>query len=134
MVSDRQNVWRRTPSLVRFGAIGIVNTLFGFTAYAFLVWTGLHYALAALLATIAGVLFNFVTTGGLVFDARPSAGRLVRFVMVYGALYLLNVAGLHLLIGTGLGPYAAALVLVVPMAFLSFLMMRTFVFGSRTWR
>ena len=121
--------WAATPRLVRFFAIGGLNTAFGYGAYAALLFVGFHYAWAALLGTIAGVIFNYFTTGRLVFG-DATARSLVRFVLVYGVLYVLNVAGLALLVGAGIGPYVAGLVLIVPMALVSFALMRRFVFRS----
>ncbi|MFN6273722.1 MAG: GtrA family protein [Microcystis sp.] len=53
--------------LVRFLLVGILNTLFGYFLYGSLILIGINYKLAALLATIIGVLFNFQTTRRLVF-------------------------------------------------------------------
>jgi putative flippase GtrA len=51
----------------RFLLVGALNTLFGYFLYGSLILIGINYKLAALLATIQGVLFNFQTTGRLVF-------------------------------------------------------------------
>ena len=47
---------------MRFILIGIPNTAFGYSLYALLIFLGLRYDLAILIATILGVLFNFKTT------------------------------------------------------------------------
>ena len=52
---------------VKFVLVGILNTAFGYLVFALLLFLGLHYTLAVILSTIAGVLFNFKTTGTLVF-------------------------------------------------------------------
>ena len=122
-------MWVSTPRLIRFFLVGGVNTLFGYGAYAGLLFIGLHYAWAALLGTIAGVIFNFFTTGRLVFD-RSASGSLLRFVAVYAVVYVLNVAALWALEGFGLNPYVSGLILIVPMACVSYLLMRRFVFRS----
>jgi putative flippase GtrA len=121
--------WFATPRLLRFFAVGGLNTLFGYGAYAALLFVGFHYAWAALLATIAGVTFNYFTTGRLVFD-HMSRSRLLRFVGVYFVTYLINVAALAVLEHFGVGAYVAGLVMIVPMAFVSFLLMKHFVFRS----
>lgn len=122
-------LWLATPRLVRFFLIGGVNTLFGYGAYAGLLFVGLHYAWAALLGTIAGVIFNFFTTGRLVFD-RSAPGGLLRFVAAYAVVYLLNVAALWALERLGLDPYVSGLIMILPMACVSYLLMRRFVFRS----
>lgn len=124
------NRWATTPRLLRFLVVGGINTVFGYCAYASLLFVGLHYGWAALLGTIAGVIFNYFTTGGLVFD-RLGQGDLVRFVLVYVVIYLLNVAALAVLEHFGVGPYIGGLACILPMALVSFLLMRTFVFAER---
>ena len=113
----------------RFLAVGVLNTVFGYTVYALLLFTGLHYSAALLLATIAGVLFNFRSTGRLVFKNRDDS-RLWRFMVVYSASYVLNIGCLRLLHAAGLGPYVAQGLLVPPMTVLTFFLNRAFVFGA----
>jgi len=120
--------WIVGAPLARFLVVGGVNTLFGYCAYALLLFIGFHYTWAALLGTVAGVVFNYSTTGRLVFGSSLSRGSLVRFVAVYAVLYASNVAGLALLGHVGLDPYRAGLVLIAPMAVVSFALIRTFVF------
>jgi putative flippase GtrA len=113
--------------LRRFVVVGIVNTAFGYTTFALLIWLGVPAPVSLLLATIAGVLFNFVTTGHFVFNSvgwRP----LGRFIAAYGTVYVTNLAILDTLRAKGIGAIAAqglALLLVVP---LSFVILKWFVF------
>lgn len=110
-----------------FLVVGGVNTLFGYTVFALLVWLGLPYSLALLLSTILGVLFNFKTTGQIVFSNRDN--RLIfRFVGTYAIIYCLNLLSIKGLIALSLNVYAASGVMVLPMAILSFLLNRKFVF------
>ena len=127
-----QRTWSALPRLLRFFVVGGINTLFGYAAYAFLLYVGLHYVLAALFGTVAGVLFNFLTTGTLVFDGMSKA-RLRRFIGVYCATYVINVALLGALVAAGIGAYVAGLVCIVPMALVYYLLMRRFVFGGPPW-
>ena len=121
--------WLAVPRPLRFVAVGGVNTLFGYGAYATLLFVGLHYAAASFVGTIAAVTFNYFTTGGLVFD-RLSRAAAVRFVAAYAALWVVNVAALAALVRIGVDPYTSGLVLIVPMAALSYVAMRLFVFGG----
>ena len=70
--------------------IGGVNTVFGYCVFAFLLFFGIHYSLAVLVATILGVLFNFQTYGRFVFK-NHSWSLLGRFVFVYTTIYLVNI-------------------------------------------
>lgn len=112
---------------VRFLFVGAINTLFGYGCFVGLVFLGLPYPLALLLGTILGVLFNFKTTGTLVF-ANQDHRRLVRFVAVYALLYVLNLLGLKVLIGAGLSVYLASALLILPMALVSYHLNASFVF------
>lgn len=53
---------------VRFVFVGGLNTAFGFGLYCLLIWMGLSYIWATLISHTLGVLFNFITTGRIVFD------------------------------------------------------------------
>jgi putative flippase GtrA len=84
-----------------------------------------------LLATIAGVLFNFLTTGRFVFNSagwRP----LGRSIAAYGTINLTNLAILDVLGIGGMGAIAAqgaaALPVIVPLAFA---ILKWFVFKRR---
>jgi putative flippase GtrA len=113
--------------LVRYLLVGVLNTLFGYCCFALLLFIGLHYAVAAFLGTVLGILFNFKSYGTLVFDSRDNR-RLLRFVGVYVLGYLLNVAGLWLLTGAGLSSYLAGAVLLLPMAALNYFLHKRYVF------
>lgn len=119
--------WRRFARPVRFLAVGAVNTAFGYLAYAALLWLGLHYAAAVVVGTVLGVMFNFMTTGTLVFDGL-SAGRFARFVGAYAVTCGVNILCLRLLTGLGLDPYRAGALCLLPMAAFSYGLMRWFVF------
>ena len=109
---------------------GVLNTLFGFGCYSFFLWIGLHYVWAALFGNILGVLFNFFSTGRLVFSSSR-IGDLPRFIGVSAVTYAGYVSALWMLDKLGLNPYLSGLILVLPMAALSFLLMRGFVFRDR---
>lgn len=113
--------------LVRFLAVGCLNSIFGYGCFAILLYAGIHYALALLLATVAGVLFNFKSTGVLVFKSHNN--RLIfRFLAVYGLVYGVNVTCIKLLQVLGVGPYYGGALLLLPMALLAFLLNRKYVF------
>ncbi|MBT4522543.1 MAG: GtrA family protein [Halieaceae bacterium] len=113
--------------LVRFFLVGGVNTIFGYSSFALFIWLGLHYALAVLLATVLGVVFNFSTIGKLVFK-RFSPWLIHRFVAVYAVLYVINVAGIKALLIADLNSYLAGGIMVVPMGLLGFGLLKKLVF------
>lgn len=114
---------------IRFILVGILNTLFGYGVFALLVFLGVHYSLAAFAGTVLGILFNFKTTGKLVFGVSDNK-LLFRFFGVYGATYCLNVLGLKLLSALGIDYYTGGALLLLPMAAAAFALNRFYVFNK----
>lgn len=114
---------------LKFLVVGGINTLFGYSVFALLIWFGIPYPIAMILSTVAGVLFNFKTTGQLVFSNRNNA-LLIRFIGVYTILYFLNLFSLKALLAVHLNIYLASALLVLPMALVSFILNKTLVFGG----
>lgn len=112
---------------VRFLLVGFANTLFGYGIFSFLLWIGLHYSLAALFGTILGVIFNFKTTGTIVFDSHNNF-LIVKFFGVYSVIYILNVICLYLFSLYQINAYIAGAILILPMAIVSFILNKKFVF------
>lgn len=112
---------------LRFIAVGVLNTAFGYLVFAAGIILGLSPELALLVATILGVTFNFLTTGRLVFNSRD-AGRLPRFVLVYAAIYALNALALRALVNAGIPSLYAQPILMPIVTIVTFLSMRRFVF------
>lgn len=111
----------------RFLIIGAVNTLFGYSVFALFVFLGLHYAVASLLATIVGVLFNFMTTGRYVFNNRKNS-LIGKFFLIYGIVYGCNVGLLKILDGYSVDMYVAGVLILLPLALLSYVLNKKFVF------
>jgi putative flippase GtrA len=112
---------------VRFLAVGALNTLFGYSVFASAIWLGVHFTLAAAIATVLGTLFNFKTTGVLVFGSGTNS-RFVRFLLVYAVIYGVNVAGVGLLLYAGANTYISGLLMVLPLALLSYFLNSQYVF------
>jgi putative flippase GtrA len=113
----------------RFLLVGGINTLFGYSVYAVALWFGAHYSLAIALSTVLGVLFNFKSTGTLVFRSSDNS-LLFRFVLVYAALYAVNVAAVTVLLRLGFSTYQSGLLMVLPLAFLAFSLNTRYVFPA----
>ncbi len=114
---------------VRFLVVGGLNTAFGYGLYYALLRLSGSAMFALTLGTILGVLFNFMTTGSLVFR-RMESHRLVRFLGVYGVVYLYNAAGLTLLQAVRVDPALAGLLLLPGAVVLSYLLNRSLVFAQ----
>jgi putative flippase GtrA len=119
-----------TNTFVRFLIAGGINTLFGFMVYAAAISLAAAAWLALLIGNIAGIAFNFFTTGGYVFR-QLSASRLPRFVLCYLLVYVANLALLQLLVAWTGNKLASQLALAVPVAILSYTLMAQIVFTGR---
>lgn len=112
---------------VRFLFVGALNTGVGYGFFVLFVLMKLGLNIALALATGLGVLFNYVTTGRLVFAAR-GLGRLPFFAAVYGLTFLLNLWSLHFLLSSGFSPILAQTILLPLMVVLNFALNKIFVF------
>jgi len=120
-------------TFIRFLLVGVLNTAFSYLLYASLILIGLKYLLAFSISYVAGVLFNFQTIGRLVFKNKNNK-LLFRFVGVYVVIYLLNAEGLRIADALNINieyktkMLIASAILVVPMAMVSFVLNKLFVF------
>jgi putative flippase GtrA len=115
----------------RFVLVGGLNSLFGFTVFGVIAYLGGHTWQALLGGNVAGIVFNFLTIGGIVFrDLSPK--RLLRFITAYLGLFLLNLKAIELLTNAiQTDRILAQALLTAPMAILSYLIMSRFVFPTR---
>lgn len=116
--------------LIKFLLVGIINTLFGYSIFALLILLEVHYLLASLLSTIAGILFNFKTIGTIVFKNKDK-GLIFKFFMVYTAVYLFNISFLRILNGLNINMYFSGGIVLIPLALISFILNKKFVFGVK---
>jgi putative flippase GtrA len=129
LVARIRSLWQ--VRFLRFLLVAALNTVFGYSLFAGLILLGIHYPLAAAIATVLGILFNFQTTGRLVFE-RHDLVLIVRFFAVYGISYVVGVALLSWADHHGIPVLVAAAVLAVPMGFFSYSLQRLLVFrGAR---
>ncbi|NLG33174.1 MAG: GtrA family protein [Syntrophomonadaceae bacterium] len=115
--------------LVLFLLVGGLNTIFGYSLYALLLYSGLHYALASLLSTIGGVLFNFKTTGVIVFKNHNNK-LLFKFIGVYAITYLLNIGCLRIFDIFNVNMYLAGAIVLIPVALIAYTLQKRLVFGG----
>ena len=112
---------------IKFILVGALNTLFGLGAYALLIRLGLPVWASLIGGNVAGIFFNFVTTGHFVF-ADMLLRRLPRFVGAYLGLYVLNYLLIQLLHALHMGAIGAQILLTPVMAIGSFYVMSRYVF------
>lgn len=111
--------------------VGGMNTLVGYGMFSLFIFAGMHYAMATVVATIMSVLFNFKSTGKIVF--RNDNNQLFfRFILVYIAVCLFNIAFLRFYSVFDDNMYFAGVLVILPSAVVSFLSLKRFVFNGST--
>ena len=117
-------------SEVRYGLVGIANTLFGLAVIYTLKWFGLGDILANAFGYACGLLLSFKLNSRWTFGFRGREGRaFVKFILVVGISYLTNLLTVMVGIHTfGINGYLAQALGVVPYTVLSYLGSRYFVF------
>ncbi|MBU0762684.1 MAG: GtrA family protein [Candidatus Altiarchaeota archaeon] len=118
-----------TTQFIRFILVGILNTIFGYTLYAVLIYSGLHYSIAVLAATIIAVLFNFKTYGRLVFKQNNNS-KLMSFIAVYTIVYFVNVLGLAYLDSLGVDNYVGGAAMLIPVGVTAYTLNKKFVYNN----
>lgn len=116
-----------SKQLILFFLVGGVNTVFGYSLYALFLFFHFHYALASLFSTVGGVLFNFKTTGVIVFKNNNNS-LLFKFVAVYVVTFFLGISVLRIFSIYHANMYLAGIYLILPQALLAFILQKKFVF------
>ncbi|MCF0211123.1 MAG: GtrA family protein, partial [Bacteroidales bacterium] len=89
-------LWKIDNKFIRFLFVGVLNTVVGYLLYVFFIWIGLRRTAALLVSYILGVLWNYKTTGYMVFE--NSSNKLIfKFFAVYAVMYVINALELHYL-------------------------------------
>jgi putative flippase GtrA len=115
---------RETGLLLRFLAVGVINTGFGIGVYWLLLYVGMPYQGASLFSLILGIIFSFNSHRVAVFR---TGGGFFRYVLVWLSIYFVNIA-LIAMIRDEIGDYLAAIALLPVNVVLSFVLMKYFVF------
>jgi putative flippase GtrA len=114
-------------TLVRFIAVGMLNTAFSYALYAGLVLSHIDYRLALTICSVVTIIWNFNTTGRLVFGNRRKA-LIFKFVGGYGLIYLVNLGLVIMLARLGVGELARQAVALPVIVACSFALNRGWVF------
>ena len=114
-----------------FCVVGGFNTIFAYSIFALFTWLGFSSALASLAQICIGALFNFISTGSIVF-ANKNIALVWRFVGVYLITYLAYAGTLRVLESSIPNQYIRGAILALPLAFLTFFLLKKFVFRQNT--
>lgn len=114
--------------LVRFYGVGVINLLFGYGLFSALIYVGLNFFIAQVVAHLVGMLFNFLTFRRHVF--RGSQGSITKYVAAYGLNYLTGLALASLLRSFVNSPYLVGLLALVGASLLNMIVLKYAVFSK----
>ena len=115
---------------LRFLIVGGFNTAVGYGLFCIALAIFPTTFIALCVSTLVAVLFNFFSTGTLVFGSRDLR-RILRFYSVYGVVFVYNAAGLAMLERLGVTPQIGGLILLPGAVLMSYFLNRQFVFVER---
>jgi putative flippase GtrA len=121
--------FERMWELVRFYQAAVLNTAFGISAYALLVWLGLNRYEAQLASHLMGTTFNYVTYSRHVF--RNAAPAKLRFIASYAVNYGISLATLAVVTQFFASPYVAGILTVLAVSLLNYFVLKHLVFRIR---
>lgn len=108
---------------MRFGLVGVLNTIVGYGVYYILIKFKLYYMIALLTSHIVGVIHSYFWNKYYTFKSRrKSKSELLKFISVYAVTFLVNLGILTFLVEVlGMGREIAGLIALVIVTGLSFL-------------
>ena len=114
--------------LFRYYQAGLINTVFGYGAYATFVGLGLDMYVAQIVAHTLGTAFNYLTYSRYTFAGQR--GSVWRFLASYVGNYLLSLATLAGFAQLTSSPYVAGLLSVVLVSIINFFILKRLVFRA----
>lgn len=80
--------------LIKFGIVGLSNTIIGYLVYSLCIWFGLHYLIANLIGFIVSVLNAYYWSDRFVFkknegETRSTVKTILKTYIAYGSTGLL---------------------------------------------
>ena len=112
---------------IRFCFVGCLNAAFGYGVYALCILVGLKYFWAVLISNVLGVIWNFFTTGHLVFE-NTDRKLWWKFVLCYVINYGINTGAVKIFLLLGMNEYWAGLFATPVAALCSFFILKLFVY------
>ena len=108
--------------IIKFLLVGILNFIFGYSVYFYLIVVGVVYSVAFFVSTIAGICFNYFTIKKFVFSGKRNA--FVLFVIIYILQFLLGLFLIKEMTVFFKNELIAGLLSMMVLAILSFILMR----------
>tara|TARA_B100000787_G_scaffold12990_1_gene9492 strand:+ start:2975 stop:3337 length:363 start_codon:yes stop_codon:yes gene_type:complete len=114
---------------IKYIAVGIINTIFGVTAYLFFLKILNNYFFAITLSTLVGVLFNYVTYSKGVFKSS-SKKSFIRFIINYSCMYVLSLVLIYFFLTKGLEVDVAGAISIIIISAINFFTLKAIVYAK----
>jgi len=87
MISLMKRLFSENKQFLKFGLVGLSNTLISYLTYVLLVYFSVHYQIANIVAFVISSLSGFLLNRSWVFKAKHSAAtmQLVKYYIIYGS-------------------------------------------------
>ena len=115
---------------LRFILVGILNTAFGYVVFATIYLLTRAPVFAIVSGTVICVIFNFFTTGRIVFE-NNKISRLIPFALNYAVICTLNILLFKFLESVGFQVFIAQLVCLPLVVLAGFIFNKKFVFARK---
>lgn len=113
---------------IRYLLVGIGNTVFSYGVYAAVLFVGIEYRFANLLALLLGIFFSFTTQGTVVFR-NANGVTFLKFLVAWLLIYLFNISIISLLMRSAMDPYLAGAIATIPVTLVAYFILKFAVFG-----
>jgi len=123
-ITDVSSFWAFAKQFLKFGIVGISNTLLSLTIYYILVYFCVNYLLANVIAFVVSVLNAYYWNSRFVFkqNKENKIKRLVKVYISYGVTFLIGQGLLYLMVNLiGISKFVAPvinLVVTIPLNFI----------------
>jgi putative flippase GtrA len=111
----------------RFLVVGAGNTLFSYGVYTVCVLIGIPYQAAVVVSAVISIIFNFFTTGTIVFS-NAAIGKIFGFLAAYGVALAANLVLLTMLVDAGVSKLIGQAMVLPAIVVMSFLLNKFLVF------
>jgi len=112
---------------IRFLVVGVLNTLFGYSIFALFIYLHFYFILSFFFSMFFVIVCYFYIVCHIVFSSHK-VKQFYRFIVVYVAVYLVNVLALYIFNLFSVSNYIAGAILILPLACLAFILQKIFVF------
>lgn len=102
-----------------FLCVGAINTVFGYSLFAFFIFLDTPFYLALLFAALLGLIFNFLTNGRIVFKNKRFS-VFYKFITISALLYFIHITLIKIINRSINNFYISGLVTMSITAILSF--------------